>query len=110
MPGSPTLSSSQPYARPTFACDAAARAVSSSSASNDCSDKLRLFVLWAYQSAFVIAELPEERTKIRAIEDDTAIVNDEPSKFLSWLPMAGRRAAAPRTRPDVAAPGPDGPA
>src|SRR4030081_3096785 len=86
MPGSPTLSSSQPYARPTFACDAAARAVSRSSASNDCSDKLRLFVLRAYQSAFVIADLPEECTKIRVIEADTAIVNDVPSKFLSWPP------------------------
>jgi hypothetical protein len=60
----------------------------------------------------VIAELLEERTKIRVIEDDTAIVNDVPSKFLSWPPMAERRAAASRTGPDVAAvmPGPDGPA
>ena len=31
---------------------------------------------------FVIAELLEERTKIRVIEDDTAIVNDVPTKFL----------------------------
>src|SRR6201987_2263622 len=31
---------------------------------------------------FVIAELLEERTRIRVIEDDTAIVNDVPSKFL----------------------------
>ena len=31
---------------------------------------------------FVIAELLEESTKIRVIEDDTAIVNDVPSKFL----------------------------
>jgi hypothetical protein len=61
---------------------------------------------------FVIADLPEERTKIRVIEDDTPIVNDVPSKFLSWPPIAERRAAAPRTEPDVAAvmPGPDGPA
>ena len=59
---------------------------------------------------FVIAELLEERAKISVIEDDTAIVNDVPSKFLSWLSMAERRAAAPRTRPDVAAPEPDGPA
>ena len=110
MPGSPTLSSSQPYARLTFACDVAAKAVSGSSASNDCSDKLRLFILRAYQSAFVIAELLEERAKISVIEDDTAIVNDVPSKFLCWLSMAERRAAAPRTRPDVAAPEPDGPA
>ena len=62
------------------------------------------------KARFVIAELLEERTKIRVIEDGTAIVNDVPSKFLSWLSMAERRAAAPRTRPDVAAPGPDGPA
>jgi hypothetical protein len=50
---------------------------------------------------FVIADLPEERTKIRVIEDDTPIVNNVPSKFLSWLPIAERRAAAPapfRTR------------
>src|SRR4030088_2387131 len=31
---------------------------------------------------FVIAELLEDGTKIRVIEDDTAIVNDVPSKFL----------------------------
>ena len=31
---------------------------------------------------FVIAELLEDRTKIRVVEDDTAIVNDVPSKFL----------------------------
>jgi hypothetical protein len=31
---------------------------------------------------FVIAELLEESTKIRVIEDDTAIINDVPSKFL----------------------------
>jgi hypothetical protein len=31
---------------------------------------------------FVIAELLEHRTKIRVIEDDTAIVNDVPAKFL----------------------------
>jgi hypothetical protein len=31
---------------------------------------------------FVIAELLEERTKIRVVEDDTAIVNDVPVKFL----------------------------
>jgi hypothetical protein len=31
---------------------------------------------------FVIAELLDERTKIRVIEDDTAIVNDVPTKFL----------------------------
>lgn len=31
---------------------------------------------------FVIAELLDERTKVRVIEDDTAIVNDVPSKFL----------------------------
>lgn len=31
---------------------------------------------------FVIAELLEERTKIRVIEDGSAIVNDVPSKFL----------------------------
>ena len=31
---------------------------------------------------FVIAELLDERTRIRVIEDDTAIVNDVPSKFL----------------------------
>jgi hypothetical protein len=31
---------------------------------------------------FVIAELLEDSTRIRVIEDDTAIVNDVPSKFL----------------------------
>ena len=31
---------------------------------------------------FVIAELLEETTKIRVVEDDTAIINDVPSKFL----------------------------
>lgn len=31
---------------------------------------------------FVIAELLEEHTKIRVIEDGTAIVNDVPAKFL----------------------------
>jgi len=31
---------------------------------------------------FVIAELLDERAKIRVVEDDTAIVNDVPSKFL----------------------------
>ncbi|MBN8987017.1 MAG: ferredoxin [Rhizobiales bacterium] len=31
---------------------------------------------------FVIAELLEESTKIRVIEDGTAIINDVPSKFL----------------------------
>ena len=31
---------------------------------------------------FVIAELLNESTKIRVVEDDTAIVNDVPSKFL----------------------------
>src|SRR5260370_7427065 len=31
---------------------------------------------------FVIAELLEDSTKIRVIEDDTSIVNDVPSKFL----------------------------
>ena len=31
---------------------------------------------------FVIAELLEESTKIRVVEDDTAIINDVPSKFL----------------------------
>jgi hypothetical protein len=31
---------------------------------------------------FVIAELLNESTRIRVIEDDTAIVNDVPSKFL----------------------------
>jgi hypothetical protein len=31
---------------------------------------------------FVIAELLEESTRIRVIEDDTEIVNDVPSKFL----------------------------
>jgi len=62
------------------------------------------------KTQFAIADMPDERAKISVIEDDTAIVNDVPSKFLSWLSMAERRAAAPRTRPDVAAPGPDGPA
>lgn len=37
---------------------------------------------------FVIAELLEERTKIRVIEDDTAIVNDVPSKFLEKFETA----------------------
>jgi hypothetical protein len=31
---------------------------------------------------FVIAELLEERSKIRVVEDDSAIVNDVPVKFL----------------------------
>ena len=31
---------------------------------------------------FVIAELLEERIKIRVVEDDTAIINDVPAKFL----------------------------
>lgn len=31
---------------------------------------------------FVIAELLDERTKIRVIEDDSEIINDVPSKFL----------------------------
>ncbi|WP_246669413.1 MULTISPECIES: ferredoxin [unclassified Bradyrhizobium] len=31
---------------------------------------------------FVIAELVQERVKIRVVEDDTAIVNEVPSKFL----------------------------
>lgn len=31
---------------------------------------------------FVIAELLDERTKIRVVEDETAIINDVPSKFL----------------------------
>ena len=31
---------------------------------------------------FVIAELLEERTKIRVVEDGTSIVNDVPAKFL----------------------------
>ena len=31
---------------------------------------------------FVIAELLEDSTRIRVVEDDTAIVNDVPSKFL----------------------------
>jgi aspartate dehydrogenase len=44
----------------------------------------------------VVAELPDERTKIRVIEDDTAIVNDVSSKFLSWLPTA-EHARARRT-------------
>jgi hypothetical protein len=36
----------------------------------------------AKKAHFVIAELLDERTKIRVIEDETAIVNDVPSKFL----------------------------
>jgi hypothetical protein len=80
----------------------------------------RTIVLISYDHLFyrhtkahlVIADLPEERTKIRVIEDDTPIVNDVPSKFLSWPPIAERRAAAPRSGPDAAAvmPGPGGPA
>lgn len=31
---------------------------------------------------FVIAELTDEHAKIRVVEDETAIVNDVPSKFL----------------------------
>lgn len=31
---------------------------------------------------FVIAELLDEHTKIRVVEDGTAIINDVPSKFL----------------------------
>ncbi len=34
------------------------------------------------KARFVIAELLNESTRIRVIEDDTAIVNDVPSKFL----------------------------
>ena len=34
------------------------------------------------KAQFVIAELLQDTTKIRVIEDDTAIVNDVPSKFL----------------------------
>src|SRR5258707_13641882 len=34
---------------------------------------------------FVIAELLEERTRVRVIEDDTAIVNEVPIKFLEKL-------------------------
>lgn len=37
---------------------------------------------------FVIAELVDERTKIRVIEDETAIVNDVPSKFLEKFESA----------------------
>ncbi len=34
------------------------------------------------KAQFVIAELLEESTKVRVIEDETAIINDVPSKFL----------------------------
>jgi len=34
------------------------------------------------KAQFVIAELLDECTKIRVIEDDTTIVNDVPTKFL----------------------------
>lgn len=34
------------------------------------------------KARFVIAELTNDATRIRVIEDDTAIVNDVPSKFL----------------------------
>jgi hypothetical protein len=34
------------------------------------------------KARFVIAELLEDRTKIRVVEDDTAVINDVPSKFL----------------------------
>lgn len=34
------------------------------------------------KARFVIAELLDERTKIHVIEDDTAIINDVPIKFL----------------------------
>jgi hypothetical protein len=37
---------------------------------------------------FVIAELVEESTKIRVVEDDSAIVNDVPSKFLEKFETA----------------------
>jgi hypothetical protein len=37
---------------------------------------------------FVIAELLEERTKIRVIEDDTAVINDVPCKFLEKFETA----------------------
>jgi hypothetical protein len=41
------------------------------------------YIFYGHTKAhFVIAELLEESTKIRVIEDDTAIVNDVPSKFL----------------------------
>jgi hypothetical protein len=40
------------------------------------------------KARFVIAELLEERTKIRVIEDGTAIVNDVPSKFLEKFETA----------------------
>jgi hypothetical protein len=37
---------------------------------------------------FVIAELLEERTKIRVVEDGSAIVNDVPAKFLEKFETA----------------------
>jgi hypothetical protein len=37
---------------------------------------------------FVIAELLEERTKIRVIEDDTGVINDVPCKFLEKFETA----------------------
>jgi hypothetical protein len=41
------------------------------------------YLFYGHKKAqFVIAELIEESTKIRVIEDETAIVNDVPVKFL----------------------------
>jgi hypothetical protein len=41
------------------------------------------YLFYGHKTAqFVIAELLEESTKIRVIEDETAIINDVPSKFL----------------------------
>jgi hypothetical protein len=39
---------------------------------------------------FVIAELTDERTKIRVIEDGTQIVNNVPSKFLEKFESSER--------------------
>lgn len=39
---------------------------------------------------FVIAELVDERTRIRVIEDDTEIVNNVPSKFLEKFESSER--------------------
>lgn len=40
------------------------------------------------KAQFVIAELLDERAKIRVIEDETAIINDVPSKFLEKFETA----------------------
>jgi hypothetical protein len=47
------------------------------------------YLFYGHRKAhFVIAELLDDSTRIRVIEEDTAIVNDVPSKFLEKFPTA----------------------